>query len=459
MSVVRFFLLRSLFPCLLLFSLVSSVAVGQTAPAAPAAPTKDVELSPVIPTQAEQTRIAIPTFDVPQGQSGGQTPPEFMRDIIYRDLEWFGQFERIPNQQFIDQTHRRDERDNKINVREWQMLGGRLDFVLKGRYWIEGNMYTADCFLYDMNYGTKTFGRRYRNTDPRALAHQVSEDVIKFVFKDAVGITRTRILFVSQRGGLKNKEVFLMDADGQSQRQVTRDTRGASTPCWGKNGTEIYYTAYKDVNPDLLGFQLGTSQEWYISRRPGLNYSASWCPRSERIALTLGLNGNDEIYTMDRSGNTQSLKRLTQSAGIDTSPCWSPDGNRIVFNSSRTGYPQIYVMNADGGGTTQLTRQGNYNTSPAWSPKGDRIAFVARSGGTMDIYTMNPDGSDWRRLTQNQGNNEDPSWAPDGQHLAFVSNRSGDSQIYIMRADGTNQHQLTFEGNNQSPAWEPLTAR
>jgi len=74
----------------------------------------------------------------------------------------------------------------------------------------------------------------------------------------------------------------------------------------------------------------------------------------------------------------------------------------------------------------------------------------------MDIYTMKPDGTDWRRLTQSQGNNEDPSWAPDGEHLAFVSNRTGDPQIYIMRADGTNQHQLTFDGVNQSPAWEPL---
>jgi TolB protein len=58
-------------------------------------------------------------------------------------------------------------------------------------------------------------------------------------------------------------------------------------------------------------------------------------------------------------------------------------------------------------------------------------------------------------VTRDAGRNERPSWAPDGRHLVFESTRTGKREIWSMLADGSQPHQLTFEGENESPNWSP----
>ena len=82
----------------------------------------------------------------------------------------------------------------------------------------------------------------------------------------------------------------------------------AATPCWGANSTEFYYTSDRNYNFDLYGQYLLQKGNWVISQRPGFNLSPNFSSSNSRIALTLGKDGNSEIYTMDRDG-----KRLKRS--------------------------------------------------------------------------------------------------------------------------------------------------
>lgn len=414
--------------------------------------------TPITPTGTVSTSIGVPRFDL-VGETEG-LPQGFFADIVYNDLEMFSDFKRARNQHFVNETHERDLRNTKrdyIDYAEWQRLG--CDFVLKGAYQMdkEGRI-TCEIRLFDVTYAVRTLGLRYKHhtrSNARSLAHQISDDVVKAVFPDEIGIASTQIVFVSQVPGARHKEIYLMDADGHNMKRLTYDESISATPCWGMNATEIYFTSYKDVNPDLCGYQLGTRKNWFISRRPGLNFAPSWSQRINRLVLTLGRDGNSEIYSMDRSGQERSLSRLTRNRGIDSSPCWNPAGNQMVFTSDRTGRPQIWVMDADGSNQRRLTHHGYYSDAAVWSPRGDKIAFVSRDGN-FDIYTMNIDGSDLRQLTYNAGSNEDPAWAPDGRHLVFSSNRTGHYELYVMRADGSKVHRLTHSQNSQSAAWSPL---
>jgi len=414
----------------------------------------DLTLPTVVKKQASVTTIAIPAFvatNDPKDVDAG-----VFHEVIYNDLEIFSDFERVANQGFVEDAHGRDAQSGKTDFAEWQRLSA--NFVLKGHFSVDEEMIHGRCQLWDVVYGHSVMHRRYKYPLPNArrMAHHISDDIVRAVFKEEVAVASTKISFVSLRGASDQKEIYVMDADGHDQRRMTWDTSLTATPCWGQNATEIYYTSYRDNNPDLCGVQIGTARTWYISRRPVMNISPNWNPRSERIVLTLGRDGNSEIYTMARDGSERSVQRLTYTSAIDSSPCFSPSGKQIVFTSSRTGYPQVYVMDDDGLNVRRLTRQGRYNDSAVWSPLGDKIAFVGRDRNIFNVYVMNVDGEGWRQLTARQGNNEDPAWAPDGKHLVFSSNRSGSYQLYIMRNDGTDQHRLTNQGTNQSPAWSPL---
>ncbi|MFH0794666.1 MAG: Tol-Pal system beta propeller repeat protein TolB [bacterium] len=414
-------------------------------------PNQPVDIGVVRPSGRILSSIAIPAL-VPKAGSPASYKKGFLSEIIYNDLELSGYFQRAKNQQFVEETHDGELKTGQVNFPEWIRLGA--NFLLVGDYTASGESLSAEIVLYDVPTGGRIMGKQYENYNAhnyRRLAHRISDDIVEYITHEP-GIARTQIAYTYKTG--KTKEIYVMDADGFNPRPLTNDRSLALAPCWGAGGTELYLTSYSDHNPDLRGVFVDGSRSWWISRRPGFNFSAAWNPGAQRIALTLGKDGNSEIYTMDRNG--QDLQRLTKDHAIDSSPCWSPDGSRIVFTSDRGGSPQLYAMDAGGGGAKRITYQGTYNDSAAWSPKGDRIAFVARAKGIFNIYVMNPDGSNWVQLTANQGDNEDPCWSPNGLYLTFSSNRTGTYQVYRMNGDGSNVRVLTSAGDCQSPAWGPI---
>jgi TolB protein len=404
----------------------------------------------VIDIKSSQTHIA--TIAIPDffRKDGDLTLKKgAFSNIIYHDLELSGSFQKPENDKFVAETHRSDQSDNKIDFAEWRRLG--CTFLLKADYTLTDSSLSVSCYLYDVKTSERIFGKRfpdYKKEHYRRLAHLISDEIVRYITQYP-GIASTKISFISNRKN--SKEVYIMDADGFGQRPVTRDSSLAATPCWGKSVTEIYYTSYKEYNPDLWVIRLSDLKAGVVSSYPGFNLSPSWCKKNEKICLTLSKDGNSEIYSMDSRG--KNPKRLTFNRAIDSSPSWSPNGDRIVFTSDRSGSPQIYVMDSEGLNARRITKQGSYNDSAVWSPDGSRIAFVARTSGSFHIYIMNIDGTNWKRLTSGYGNNEDPGWAPDGRHICFTSDRRGKPQIYVMNDDGSNQEQLTFSGSNQSPSW------
>jgi TolB protein len=394
--------------------------------------------------------IAIPTFSFKADSEEIKTGT--LSEIIYRDLELSGFFLRPQNEKFVTETNRSDQAAGKIDFAEWNRLG--CAFLLKGEYALTPSSITADCYLYDVKTGVRIFGKNFGNyprNSWRRLAHRISDEVVRYVTHNQ-GIACSQIIYISKQG--KGKDLYIMDADGVDQCALTNDQNLAAAPGWGYGGAEVYFTSYKEHNPDLWVLRLSDNQTGVISSHPGFNLSPSWCEKTQRIVLTLSKDGNSEIYTMDYRG--KNLKRLTYDRAIDSSPCWSTDGSQIVFTSDRSGSPQIYLMDSEGLNVRRLTFQGSYNDSPVWSPLGDRIAFASRKGGYFHIFLMNTDGSNWIQLTEGSSNNEDPSWAPDGHHLAFTSDRTGSPQIYVINDDASVLMQLTKTGKNQSPAWSPI---
>jgi len=99
----------------------------------------------------------------------------------------------------------------------------------------------------------------------------------------------------------KNSEVFIMNADGSSPRNVTN-------------------------NPAFDGWP-------------------RWSPDDSKIVFAFNRAGSDyEIYIMNADGT--GVHQLTQSRGRNTSPKWSPDGKRISFDHAAQGECDIFVINA-----------------------------------------------------------------------------------------------------------------
>lgn len=319
---------------------------------------------------------------------------------------------------------------------------------------ITGGQAGADAELFDVASRKRVFGKRFADRGAgfapgRAVAHAIANDVTQALTGHA-GPFSSRIAYLTGRGG-GNRDVAVIDADGRNGVDITREGSIVATPCWGQNGTEVYFTTYKDNNPDLAGMTLG-GRRFNISRRPGLNTSPSWSAAEQRIAACLSKDGNGEIYTMTRDG--RSPVRLTNDPSADTAPDWSPDGSRIAFTSDRGGKPAIYTMPSSGGAASKVSGQG-YCDSAAWSPDGKRLVYVAREGGGFQIYVLDLSvGGAAQRMTGG-GDNTDPAWGPGGRHLVFASDSAGGRDLHMLNTDTRGVHRLTQTRFANSPVWGP----
>lgn len=426
-----------------------------------AAAQQAADIGTVVPSEYSTLPIAVPAFGTAEGSPAYERP--ILSEVVANDLRLSGFFHLPPNDQFVTELEALDRTEKKIHYADWNRIG--VAYVVKGLYSVQGDQITAEARTYDVTAGTYIFGKRYPNYSAdkvRSLAHRISNDIVQRI-TNWPGIAHTQIAFVretSMRDGKQLKEIFVMDADGHNLRRLTNDESLNVTPSWGANATELYYTTYKDYNPDLAGIFLDGSYHWYVSRWPGFNLSPDWNSKKRVIALTLSKDGNSEIYLISREGKGpagRGPKRLTYDRAIDSSPSWSPSGDQIAFTSDRNGSPQIYLMDDSGVNVRRLTRRGTYNDGAAWSPRGDRIAFSSRVDGKFQIVTISPTGEELVQLTKGDYNHEDPSWASNGWVLAYTSDRTGVKQINTMFVDGRPIAQLT-QGDRgaNSPAWSPM---
>src|SRR2546423_1554587 len=195
-----------------------------------------------------------------------------------------------------------------------------------------------------------------------------------------------------------------------------------------------------------------------------INSAPSWSPEGARVVFQSAQATGQAADILVMSADGHDVKNLTNSAADDQQPVWSPDGNRIAFASNRDGDYDIYAMNSDGSNLVNLTNNAVTDESPSWSPDGTKILFdIAHGGGETDIFVMNADGSNQKRLTTDPAVDQFAAWAPDGKRIAFVSTRNDQGfQIWVMNSDGSNQTRLTnnsTQGKNFHPSWSPDGSR
>lgn len=387
---------------------------------------------------------------LPRPVGGGAEAAAFY-DTVKRDLELSGWFKIIDPAAYIEPAGT-GIREGEFNYQDWATVGAS-GLAKTGLSAPAAGKLRAEVWVYDVN-GASKIGAKAFTVDAasaRTLAHRIAGEII-FLVTGTRAPFNTRFAFSGAFG--KNKEIYLVDFDGQGKVSVTKNGSINLSPSWSPRGNAVAFTSYMAGNPDLYVADLSKGEIKRLSAREGLNTGASWSARGSAMALTLSPGGNPDIYTLDAATGRQ-LDRLTKEPGIDTGAAFSPDGSQVAFVSDRSGGAQIYVMDAKGGGVRRVTFAGGQNTDPAWSPDGKKLAFVSREG-VFDVFTVNLDGTGLTRITQSAGDNEDPSWSPDGNYLAFASNRTGSYHIWMSTADGYHQAQLTTGGGGyMNPAWSP----
>ena len=231
-------------------------------------------------------------------------------------------------------------------------------------------------------------------------------------------------------------EIFVMNGDGSSVRQVTENTTRVTPPVWSPDGSRFLY-----VDIGLLGFEeQGCDQEGAVQSPPGV-FVVDAETLTSRLVTPTGLF---VYYVLDVGALV-----------------WSPDGSRFGFvgaigNGDDVSDEGLYVVEADGSGLRLLVPIPDVadGTEWSWAPDGSAIAFVRLDLAEADseMFVVNVETGTIRRLTDNNRINSSPVWSNDGSQIVYLSSSSDwDSfppanEIYVTDSDGTGERQLTDLG-------------
>ena len=265
--------------------------------------------------------------------------------------------------------------------------------------------------------------------------------------KNALASNTGRVVFTSLRDG--NTEIYVMDADGGNQENLTNHPAYDAQPDWSPDGTKIAFVS--DRNGDrtqIYVMDADGKNPIRLTDGQGGKRDPDWSPDGRKIAFSVDVLV-DRIDVMDADGNNRE-KLEDQARHPSRHPSWSPDGKQIAFVSSRDEFGEIYVIGVGGQGRKRVTQDLVGKLSPSFSPDGRRIVYAAEPEheGFGHIYVVGSDGRNRVRLTHNEEHHWGPAWSPDGQVIAYyVWDGNLQGTIHLMASDGRYIRQLS-DGRN-----------
>jgi len=184
--------------------------------------------------------------------------------------------------------------------------------------------------------------------------------------------------------------IYVVDVQSRAMRRLTQIAH-PYTPAWSPDGKRIVFNAATAKTSEIYVIDADGKNQKQLTDLGMIARNATWSPDGSRIAFVT----NTGWFAMDADGGNKKRRRQQAAFNVE----WSRSGKRVLV--SGPGY--AYVCDPDGTNSVSMPVQRGPVLDPAFSPDGRKVIYRVHEGKVDKIYTINADGSDWKTLNDNVG--------------------------------------------------------
>jgi Tol biopolymer transport system component len=267
-------------------------------------------------------------------------------------------------------------------------------------------------------------------------------------FRGVVGV------IAYDRPGDASVQIYTINPDGSNIQNLSHGVGGQHDPRYSQDGSRIVFVGVGTGNEEIYVMNADGTGQTQVTFNPAHDEVPAWTADG-RIVFVSDRDGNAELYIMNADGT--NVRRLTNDPALDYFPAPAPFGDKIAFISDRDGTFDIYTTTTNGGPVRRVTSSPVADVWPIWSPMGNAIAFTRWNGTNHVLYTVHTDGTQLLRVTNGPDRDEvAPAWSPDGKQLVFLGCVSGNCDLLLRNADGSGAETTLVAGGAGAPDWQAL---
>jgi serine/threonine protein kinase/Tol biopolymer transport system component len=263
-----------------------------------------------------------------------------------------------------------------------------------------------------------------------------------------VALTGDSNALVTVQSEMQSNVWLAPDFDARRARQLTTGKgRDGMSVCWSAEGKIVYDSAVSG-SADIWVMDADGSNQRQITSDTHTEYYPSVSADGRYIVFVSDRLGTDHIWRINGDGSNP--KQLTSGNTREETPVLTPDGRWVVYTSFGNGR-SLWKLSIEGGNPEQINK--NDVNKPAVAPNGEQIAFwsypddYGTDGLDHPFVRIMPfaGGSATKTFQVPQTTNfgANLQWSADGRAILYVDTRNGVSNIWSQPVEGGPAKQLT----------------